>query len=623
MPDLRIVPNGEGPAAPAKPTAVAIYGFTDHKNQGPLGVPGWENWGLNELYRYMPLDKFSRWFELHPRSDFEKPKEQGGDPEHITTLKTFPIPVYMTAHHDDIPPSVPLPRAFIEAGIGDRYVTSTPAWMLALAIAEGFKTIGLFGIDMAQDCVAPDTPVLTADLRWVRAGDLRRGDRVMAYDEEPGIGTGAMAELLAAREDGGGTATGAVVRPTARQWRVAIVEQCERLLKPCYRISLADGTTIVSSDKHRWLTRSEHTHKWRATEELVTPAHRAGRPTKLVRVLPTWTDERSYERGYLAAAFDGEGCLGQTPHDHCRGHVLNLAFAQKENAMAEEVRACLRALNFRWSEGAGTAGVKSFHVLGGRAETMRFLGTVRPKRLLSKFAPERLGSMQRIAEIAVTATEFLGEQEVVGLKTSEGTFIADGFASHNSEYNEQRPCVEYLVGLARGRGIKVIIPKTSDICKAVAQYGFESEGSELMLKMKERTAWLDRERINQERKLAELEADYANKSGTLTRQYQDFKATFIGNLAQIKGAMDDISYWSRSWGVRAATAPTAEAPATPDRRGMRSGITVTPDEARAAFAGTQGGDGGQPSAPAPAGREIVLPVGRQAVLEAMKPPEAT
>ena len=343
MPDLRIVPNGEGPAAPAKPTAVAIYGFTDHKNQGPLGVPGWENWGLNELYRYMPLDKFSRWFELHPRSDFEKPKEQGGDPEHIATLKTFPIPVYMTAHHDDIPPSVPLPRAFIEAGIGDRYVTSTPAWMLALAIAEGFKTIGLFGIDMAQDI----------------------------------------------------------------------------------------------------------------------------------------------------------------------------------------------------------------------------------------------------------------------------------------EYNDQRPCVEYLVGLARGRGIKVIIPKTSDICKAVAQYGFESEGSELMLKMTERKAWLDRERINQERKLAELEADYANKSGTLTRQYQDFKATFIGNLAQIKGAMDDISYWSRSWGVRAATAPTAEAPASPDRRGMRSGITVSPDEARAAFAGAQSGDGGQPSALAPTGREIVLPVGRQAVLDAMTPPEAT
>ncbi len=346
MPDLRIVPNGEGPANPAtKATAVAIYGFTDHKTQGPLGVPGWENWGLNELYRYMPLDKFSRWFELHPRADFEKPAEQGGDPEHIKSLMTFGIPVYMTVHHDDIPASVALPRAFIEAGIRDKYITSTPAWMLALAIAEGFTTIGLFGIDMAQDI----------------------------------------------------------------------------------------------------------------------------------------------------------------------------------------------------------------------------------------------------------------------------------------EYADQRPCMEYLIGLARGRGITVILPKTSDMCKAVAQYGFESEGSELMLKMRERQAWLNRERVNQEGKLANLEKDYAEKSAQLTHQYQDFRAGLLGNLAQIKGALDDIAYWMRSWGTRPIS-PEAGQNVTPSRVGPWSGITKTwqpGDPLPGSVPVAQSGDNGSVSVPVAPSREVVLPVGRQAALEAFHGPGAS
>ena len=315
MTELRIVPPGS-----PKPTKVAIYGFTDHKNQGPLGVEGWENWGLNELYRYMPLDKFSRWFELHPRSDFEKPEAQGGDPAHIASLKTFGIPVYMTRHHDDIPASVELPRAMIEAGIKDKYVTSTPAWMLALAIAEGFEEIGLFGIDMAQDI----------------------------------------------------------------------------------------------------------------------------------------------------------------------------------------------------------------------------------------------------------------------------------------EYNDQRPCMEYLIGLARGRGIRIVLPKVSDLCKAVAQYGFESEGSELMLKMAERIAWLDRELKNQESKLAGLEADYAAKSAQLSKQYADFKQSFFNNIAQIRGATDDVKYWMRSWGVKPSVA---------------EGIAVSPDRSKDPATGILAGPGVPPGVPNTPqqqggdGRTVTLPVG--------------
>ena len=44
----------------------------------------------------------------------------------------------------------------------------------------------------------------------------------------------------------------------------------------------------------------------------------------------------------------------------------------------------------------------------------------------------------------------------------------------NSEYQAQRPSVEWWLGLAEGLGIKVYIPPTSDILKCTQIYGFES-----------------------------------------------------------------------------------------------------------------------------------------------------
>lgn len=125
--------------------AVAILGFTDHRTLAPFDDPRFEVWGLNELYRYMDPAKFTRWFEIHPRSWFEK-----DDPAHIEGLAKLTIPVYMQDHYDDIPPSVRFPKEAVEAAAGT-YMTSSIAWMIGLALAEGFEEIHVYGVDMAQD----------------------------------------------------------------------------------------------------------------------------------------------------------------------------------------------------------------------------------------------------------------------------------------------------------------------------------------------------------------------------------------------------------------------------------------------------------------------------------------
>jgi len=54
--------------------------------------------------------------------------------------------------------------------------------------------------------------------------------------------------------------------------------------------------------------------------------------------------------------------------------------------------------------------------------------------------------------------------------------------ANEEEYMSQRPSVEYFVGLAEGKGIKVYIPEQSDLCKSWTLYGFEDEMSTTMSK---------------------------------------------------------------------------------------------------------------------------------------------
>lgn len=44
----------------------------------------------------------------------------------------------------------------------------------------------------------------------------------------------------------------------------------------------------------------------------------------------------------------------------------------------------------------------------------------------------------------------------------------------DEEYSHQKPCAEYWIGIARGRGIKVYVAPESPICRVNAPYGFDN-----------------------------------------------------------------------------------------------------------------------------------------------------
>ncbi len=267
-------------------------------------------------------------------------------------------------------------------------------------------------------CVDPGTRILTADLRWVPAGDLAVGEHLMAFDEYPAV--------RGFQEQGG------------RKYRDAVVANTERGKLPCYDLRFDDGTTVRVSADHKWLVSSGQAGgRWLETSKL-----RRGdlRVSNVVKPFDTWETDRSYEAGYLAAAFDGEGNLFQ----HESRYQFHIGFTQAGNPMLEEVERCLKELGFNYVHAVAPRGYnKPLRVDGSprldmhrltiarRFEFLRFLGSVRPPRLLPKLRPEVLGRMRMSNRVRLVEKTYVGEQEVVKLGTTTGTYFAEGLASHN------------------------------------------------------------------------------------------------------------------------------------------------------------------------------------------------
>jgi len=209
---------------------------------------------------------------------------------------------------------------------------------------------------------------------------------------------------------------------------------------PCDEITFSDGTEVVCSDDHRWLVKWGNVTEWRRTDMLEPGVSMVSRP------LTTWKTVESYGAGYLAAAFDGEGWYsrGTTGGTHAIG------FAQRENEMLDKVRAELKEHGFAYNDYLNhkpqpanftrSEDIHTLTIIGvletsrrqqRRPETLRFLGMIRPARLLSKFSVESLGSMYYAPWVTVSSVRFIGPRRVIALQTSSRTFFAEGFAAHN------------------------------------------------------------------------------------------------------------------------------------------------------------------------------------------------
>jgi hypothetical protein len=256
-------------------------------------------------------------------------------------------------------------------------------------------------------CPTPETRILTADLRHVPAGEVKVGDKLVGFDEErPGKGL-------------------------HRKFREAVVEDVGRLILPCYTMTLSDDTVVTCSGDHQWLVSTAGRRTvWKRTADLVAT-------DRIFKATDVWETADSYDAGYLAAAFDGEGSLARRTD----GQVVGLTMAQKPNAMLAHVEGVLTREGVQYGKydnNVERSGVHHVSVKGGGAAIAQFLGKYRPKRLLDKFRVDDMGSIGRhdhkatdFRHPSVVSVEFVGDREVVAIKTSTKTYVAEGLASHN------------------------------------------------------------------------------------------------------------------------------------------------------------------------------------------------
>jgi hypothetical protein len=150
---------------------IAIVGTAGSWKMVPWADPGLRIWSLNDAYRLAGFQRADRWFDFHPISRFFSvpvgqkaiyahqipPGHYVRPADHIDWLSRQQIPVYLHPDYLTQHPAAaewkharPFPKADVEAYFGT-YFTSSPGWMLALAIMEGARDISIYGIHLATE----------------------------------------------------------------------------------------------------------------------------------------------------------------------------------------------------------------------------------------------------------------------------------------------------------------------------------------------------------------------------------------------------------------------------------------------------------------------------------------
>jgi len=261
-------------------------------------------------------------------------------------------------------------------------------------------------------CVTIDTPVLCDDFIWRPAGELKEGDGLIAFEEEKSI---KKTRLLC-----GSTVTHNKIEKTN-----------------VMGIRLKNGKTLFSTPEHRWLCKVSPTDNrtlWVQTKDLISKNDRTP------KFLPIWSNvwkaEESYEAGYLAAAFDGEGNL-----DRANG----ISFCQTENKMLETVEKYLNKLGIKYNKIEKKVGKQKLSFKSrkkiwtirfyGKKNLTEFLGRIRPKRLLEnyiKYIKEGNVCLWNKEYSEIIETWDAGEKEIAVLSTTSKTHFTDGIPSHNT-----------------------------------------------------------------------------------------------------------------------------------------------------------------------------------------------
>ena len=265
-------------------------------------------------------------------------------------------------------------------------------------------------------CLDPSTRVLTANLQWVRIDSLKAGDEVVSVDEHPPGGRGS-----------------------ARKMRTATVQAAAIVQRMAHRITFDDGRTVVCTDQHPWLSRNGVMQpKWRSISGTGNAVEGRLKPGVEVRWITKPWDDADAEDGWFGGMLDGEGSAAK------RNVAASINVSQRHGPVWDRLVRYVheRGYNFCVEDDVAERPSKFGRVpvpklvIGRMDEMFRLVGQTRPTRFIgNRFWEGRELPGKRNGGVGwstIVSVEPLGMQDMVDLQTSTGTYIAEGFVSHNT-----------------------------------------------------------------------------------------------------------------------------------------------------------------------------------------------
>lgn len=284
---------------------------------------------------------------------------------------------------------------------------------LLRALKETPVPWGPLGYVVYKRCVDIETPVLCADLLWRKAGDLQEGQEIIAFDDDNDI---------CSKQNWRYLRVGKVTHNT--------IEDAETM-----GIELEDGTILYATPDHAWLVKmSNSVLEWRETKDLEET--RKGGPVYLLRPFgKVWEQDKSYEGGYISAAYDGEGNL-----DRLNGMV----FVQVQNSMLSQMESFLtvKEIPFKKHKKKTPDHRQQVYTLRfhGLKNLFSFLGKFQPRRLIDNVISYLKTKNEDLPTLRCSPDDYVrvvrvfpaGIRKIAVLSTDVGTHFTGGFASHNT-----------------------------------------------------------------------------------------------------------------------------------------------------------------------------------------------
>lgn len=271
----------------------------------------------------------------------------------------------------------------------------------------GFNGLGEF---VYLRCVTVDTPVLCSNFVWKNAGDLVEGDKLIAFTEEP------------------------VTKNNERTMCLSEVTHNKIEDAECLGIKLENGEILYCTPEHRWLAKTAFGFKWVMTKDLKQGIN--GAKIYLPKIFDVSYKDNSYESGYLAAAFDGEGNLDKN---------CGLNFVQTDNEMLSKTKECLNKLKIDYTVNNKKSYISAISFKSGKPIfSIRIYGKENLVNFFTKIHPERLSNkyisnlengkltLRTPNHIQVVDVFDAGIKKIAVLSTSSKTHITAGYPSHNT-----------------------------------------------------------------------------------------------------------------------------------------------------------------------------------------------